>query len=105
MKHELSVPTAADRASFLELFDRYTRRTADIHQLSGLVKEQELVNEMDLSALSATEQSAFHAWLNERPYTYISIGTLLLRGLRVKIRLINSKITDQATYSIHTKDV
>ena len=105
MKHESSVPSAADQASFLELFDCYTRRTADIHQLPSLVKEQELVNEMDLSALSPTEQSAFYAWLNERPYTYMSIGTLLLRGLRVKIRLINSKITEQVTYSIHTKDV
>ena len=105
MKPELGVPTSTESASFLELFDRYTRRTAEIHQLPILLSAQELVNKIDLSDLSADEQSTFYTWLDRRPYMLMSIDTLLLRGLRVKVLLTESKIADQVNYSIQTKNV
>lgn len=105
MKPELDVPTSTDSASFLELFDHYTRRTAEVHQLPNLLSEQELVNKIDLSGLSANEQSTFYTWLNRRPYMLMSIDTLVLRGLRVKVLLTESKIADQVDYSIHIKNV
>ena len=98
---EVGVPTIEHVDSFLELFDRYTRRTADVHAIPDIIDRNKLVNKIDVSALSLKGQAAFRDWLISRPYTQISIGNALRRGRRVHVTIDKNESTHQIDYSVY----
>ena len=87
--------------SFLELFDRYVRRAADVCDIPEITNKKEVVNKIDVSPLSARHQTSFKHWLNERLYLQLSIENLLRRGLSVKVRLTEPGTPGRVSYTVH----
>lgn len=87
--------------SFLELFDRYVRRAADVCDIPEITNKKEIVNKIDLSTLSARHRTKFKHWLNKRLYMQLSIENLLRRGLWVKVRLAVQETPGGASYTVH----
>ena len=87
--------------SFLELFDRYVRRAADVCDIPEITNKKEVVNKIDVSTLSARDRTKFRRWLNKRFYMQLSIENLLRRGLLVKVRLAEQETTGGVSYTVH----
>lgn len=87
--------------SFLELFDRYVRRAADVCDIPEITNKKEVVNKIDVSTLSARHRTKFMHWLNKRFYMQLSIENLLRRGLLVKVRLAERGATGRVSYTVY----
>ena len=85
---------------FLELLDRYVRRVADACDLPAVTTGKELLNKVDLSALTSSEQKDFENWLFGSFYTRLGVENALRRGLSVKA-FLTKKTTNQVGYSMH----
>ena len=87
--------------SFLELFDRYVRRAADVCDIPEITNKTQVVNKIDLSTLSARHQTKFKRWLSKRFYMQLSIENLLRRGLLVKVRVAERGTSGGVNYTVH----
>jgi hypothetical protein len=61
---------------------------------------QEVIDRVDLSALSVDERPGFTAWLQERPNMQMSIESALRKGQGIRAFLIDSPRKRGVEYSV-----
>lgn len=97
---ELTLPAINTDASFFQSLDRYVRQVAYDCGLPDILRERELINQVDLSTLSFTDQQGFNDWLGQRFYLRICVDNALRRGLLVEARLTKEMPTDETAFSL-----